>query len=71
MLVYSSGLFRSKNWNFPRQKNDFNDFNDLLLPYFSSCKNKRIKQKTNPTASKMKLFMTLVDSSWLIREAVK
>ena len=61
MLVYSSGLFGSKNWNFPRQKNDFNDFNDLRLPYFSSCKNKRIKQKTNPTASKMKLFMTLVD----------
>ena len=68
MLVYSSGLFDSnealkKNWNFSRRTNDLNDlndFNDLLLPYFSGCKNKRIKQKTNPTTSKMKLFMTLV-----------
>ena len=40
---------------------DFNDFHDLLLPYFSGCKNKKIKQKTNPAASKMKPFMTLVD----------
>ena len=31
------------------------------MPYFSGCKNKRIKQKTNPAASMMKLFMTLVD----------
>ena len=37
-----------------------NDFKDLLLPYFSGCKN-RIKQKTSPAASKMKLFMTLID----------
>ena len=42
------------NWNFSHRKNDLNDFNDLLLLYFSGCKN-------NPTASKMKLFMTLVD----------
>ena len=66
MLVYSSGLFGSnetlkKNWNFSRRKNDLNNFNDLLLLYFSGCNNERIKQKTNPTASKMKLFMTLVD----------
>ena len=33
----------------------------LLLPYFSGFKNKRIKQKTNPAASKMKLFVTLID----------
>ena len=49
------------NWNFSHRKNDLNDFNDLLLLYFSGCKNKRIKQYTYPTASKMKLFMTLVD----------
>ena len=66
MLVYSSGLFDSnetlkRNWNFSRRKNDLNDFNDLLLPYFSGCKDKRIKQKMNPTASKMKFFITLVD----------
>ena len=47
-----------KNWIFHI---DFNDFHDLLLPYFSGCKNKKIKQKTNPAASKMKPFMTLVD----------
>ena len=40
---------------------DLNDFNDLLLSYFSVCKNKRIKQKTNLAASKMKVFMILVD----------
>ena len=33
----------------------------LLLPYFSGFNNKRIKQKANPVASKMKLFVTLVD----------
>ena len=36
-------------------------FNDLLLPYFSGCKNRRIKQKTNPAASTMKVFTTLVE----------
>ena len=36
-----------------------NDFNDLLLPYFQVV---RIKQKTNPKASKINLFMILVDS---------
>ena len=44
-----------KKWNFSRR------FNDLLLSYFSVCKNKRIKQKTNLAASKMKVFMILVD----------
>ena len=53
MLVYSSGLFDSnetlkRNWNVSRRKNDLNDFNDLLLPYFLGCKNIRIKQKANP-----------------------
>ena len=38
-----------------------NDFNDLLLPYFSGCKNKKINQKTNPAASKMKVIMTLAE----------
>ena len=33
----------------------------LLLPNFSGCKNNKIKQKTNPAASKMKLFVTSVD----------
>ena len=33
-----------------------------MLPYFSGCKKKIVKQKTNPTAPKMKLFMTLFDS---------
>ena len=66
MLLYSSGLFDlneilKKIGNASGRKNDLNDFNDLLLLYFSGCKNKRIKQKPNPTASKMKLFMTLVD----------
>ena len=40
---------------------DLNDFHNLLLPYFSGRKNKTIKHKTNPAASNMKLFMTLVD----------
>ena len=48
-----------KNWNFSRRKDDLND---LLLPYLSGCKNKRITQTMNLTASKMKLFMTLIDS---------
>ena len=64
MLIYSSGLFlvqarHSKNGIFHV---DLNDFNDLLLPYFSSCKNKRIKQKANPAASKMKLMAYLRSS---------
>ena len=50
-----------KNWYFSLPKNDLNDFNDLMLPYFWGCKNKIVKQKTNPTAPKMKLFMTLFD----------
>ena len=67
LLVYSSGLFGSneileKIGNFSGWKNNLNDFNNLLLPYFSGCKNKRIKQKTNPTASKTKVFITLVDN---------
>ena len=67
MLVCSSGLFGSKetfkkkNWNFSRRKNDLNNFNDLLLPYFSGCKSERIKQKMNPTSSRMKLFLVLDD----------
>ena len=32
----------------------------LLLSYISGCNKKRIKQKTNYTASKMKLFVTFV-----------
>ena len=69
-FLYCVGLFQwfiwskrdiKRNLNFSRRKNDLNDFNDLLLPYFSSCKDKRIKQETNSTASKMKLFMTLVN----------
>ena len=49
LLVYSSGLFGS---------------NKILekIGNFSGCKNKRIKQKTNPTASKTKVFITLVHS---------
>ena len=67
-FLYSVGLFQwfilfkqgiKKKLKFSRRTNDLNDFNDLLLPYFSGCKNKRIKQKTNPTVSKMKLFMKL------------
>ena len=50
-----------KNWNFSRQKNNLNDFINLLLFSFPVSKNKRIKQKTNLTVSKMKYFMTLVD----------
>ena len=59
-----------RNWKFSRWKNDGKGrMRPLLLLYFSDCKNKRIKPKTNLAASKMKLFGGI---SWqLIREAVK
>ena len=66
-FLYCVGLFPRfvfcfkrdiKKCNFSRL---FKRSHDLLLPYFSGCKNKRIKQKTNPGSSKMKPFITLVD----------
>ena len=64
MLVHSRGLFFGSNETNEIDKFhvDLNGFHNLLLPYFSGCKNKRIKQKTNSAASKMKPFMTLVDA---------
>ena len=64
MLVHSRGLFFGSNETNEIDKFhvDLNGFHNLLLPYYSGCKNKRIKQKTNPAASKMKPFMTLVDT---------
>ena len=51
-FLYRVGLFQwfvfcfkqdiKKNGIF---KVDLNDFHDFLLPYFSGCKNKRIKKK--------------------------
>ena len=62
-MVYSSDLDFDSNETLKNGifQVDLNDFHDLLLPYFSGGKKKRIKQKTNPTASKMQSFMTLVD----------
>ena len=46
-----------RNWKFSHLKNDGKGrMRSLLLPYFSDCKNRRIKQKTNLAASKMKFF---------------
>ena len=42
-------------------KERFKRFKRFTVALFSGCKKKRIKQKTNPKASKMKLFMILVD----------
>ena len=61
-MVHLVQMRHKKNWYFSLRKNDLNDFNDLMLPYFSGCKNKIAKQKTNPAAPKMKLSMTLFDS---------
>ena len=51
-----------RNSNFSRRINDGKErMRPLLLPNFSGCKNNKIKQKTNPAAPKMKLFVTSVD----------
>ena len=63
MLVYSRSLLFGSNETLKKGifHVDLKDFYNLLLPYFSGCTNKRMKQKTNPAASKMKPFMTSVD----------
>ena len=64
MLVYSRDLFFGSNEILKKSgifDVDLNDFHDLLLPYFLGCKNIIIKQKTNPAASRMKSFVTIVD----------